>query len=272
MERLTGNGGRSPNGGREHARRGAEGTKEDVERASTDDLGEQAEVAKKTLKERFNGLKEKFPQEHRDAAREQYDKSIQFLKEEFPEERRDQFIYRMKKARFNLSVCERSVNSCLSRSLLNARNTPTIRRPSLGFSIQLRTTTVTGRHWDHTTPARLATTLLKILLSNVRVTSSARSWSVLRTGNPLTIFSTPLINSIPMHRMTKVSTSGSRSSMGTFVGYCWNLDLLLRQTLIPTQTVCAIQAAHSSRRSIGAIKMICSMRFRHGSSRGAMIR
>ncbi|KAF8326038.1 uncharacterized protein EI90DRAFT_2930862 [Cantharellus anzutake] len=73
------------------------GVKEDVSKAKTDDLNEQAEVAKKSLKDRFNGLMEKVPQDHRDTAREQYDKGIEFLKEEFPEERRDQFIYRIKK-------------------------------------------------------------------------------------------------------------------------------------------------------------------------------
>ena len=105
MERLTGNnGGRVPPGGREQVRRGAEearGVREDVETAPTDDPGEQADVAKKSLKERFNGLIEKVPQEHRDTARDQYEKGIDFLKDEFPEERRDQFIYRLKKVRFS---------------------------------------------------------------------------------------------------------------------------------------------------------------------------
>lgn len=43
------------------------------------------------------GIRDRIPQEHKDRAHEQYDKTRDFLRDEFPEERRDQFIYRMKK-------------------------------------------------------------------------------------------------------------------------------------------------------------------------------
>lgn len=66
--------------------------------------GENGEVAKQSLKDRFMGLKEKFPQEHRDRASEQYDRGKQFLRDEFPEERRDQYIYRLKKV---ISECQK---------------------------------------------------------------------------------------------------------------------------------------------------------------------
>jgi hypothetical protein len=68
--------------------------REDVERAPEDEKGD---VAKQGFKDRFMGLKEKIPQEHRDRAGEQYERGKQFLQEEFPEERRDQYIYRLKK-------------------------------------------------------------------------------------------------------------------------------------------------------------------------------
>ena len=51
---------------------------------------EQGEVAKRGLKDRVFGIKDKIPQEHRDKAGEKYDQGVQFLKDEFPEERRDQ--------------------------------------------------------------------------------------------------------------------------------------------------------------------------------------
>lgn len=68
--------------------------REDVERAPEDQEGE---VAKQSFKDRFMGLKEKIPQEHRDRAGEQYEHGKQFFQEEFPEERREQFIFRLKK-------------------------------------------------------------------------------------------------------------------------------------------------------------------------------
>ncbi|KAF8301114.1 hypothetical protein DL93DRAFT_2122133 [Clavulina sp. PMI_390] len=58
---------------------------------------EKTDAAKKGLKARMFGLKEKIPQEHRDRAGDQVEKGKQFLKDEFPEERRDQYIYRLKK-------------------------------------------------------------------------------------------------------------------------------------------------------------------------------
>jgi hypothetical protein len=59
--------------------------------------GEQTEQAKRSLKDRLLGVRDRIPEEHRDQAHEQYDKGVQFFKDEFPEERRDQFIYRLKK-------------------------------------------------------------------------------------------------------------------------------------------------------------------------------
>lgn len=61
--------------------------KDDVANAPED---EQADVAKRGLKDRMFGLKDKIPQEHRDKANDQYNQGVQFLKDEFPEERRDQ--------------------------------------------------------------------------------------------------------------------------------------------------------------------------------------
>ncbi|CAE6470084.1 unnamed protein product [Rhizoctonia solani] len=58
---------------------------------------EKGEVAKKSLREKIMGVRDRIPQEHKDRANEQYDKTRDFLRDEFPEERRDQFIYRMKK-------------------------------------------------------------------------------------------------------------------------------------------------------------------------------
>ncbi|CCO29211.1 hypothetical protein BN14_03216 [Rhizoctonia solani AG-1 IB] len=58
---------------------------------------EKGEVAKKSLREKILGVRDRVPQEHKDRANEQYDKTRDFLRDEFPEERRDQFIYRMKK-------------------------------------------------------------------------------------------------------------------------------------------------------------------------------
>lgn len=51
---------------------------------------EKGEVAKQGLKDRLFGIKDKIPQEHRERAHEQKERSKQFLKDEFPEERRDQ--------------------------------------------------------------------------------------------------------------------------------------------------------------------------------------
>jgi hypothetical protein len=83
------------------------------------DRGEQGEVAKQTLKEKFTGFKvssfsptlteshvssqdnllDRVPQERKDQANEQADRTKTFFTEEyFPPERRDQFIYRAKKA------------------------------------------------------------------------------------------------------------------------------------------------------------------------------
>ncbi|QRV89055.1 hypothetical protein RhiJN_17073 [Ceratobasidium sp. AG-Ba] len=58
---------------------------------------EKGEVAKKSLREKIMGVRDRVPQEHKDRANEQYDKARDFLRDEFPEERRDQFIYRLKK-------------------------------------------------------------------------------------------------------------------------------------------------------------------------------
>ncbi|KAG8696444.1 hypothetical protein FRC08_007147, partial [Ceratobasidium sp. 394] len=65
-----------------------------VERAPDEEKGE---VAKKSLREKIMGVRDRVPQEHKDRANEQVDKARDFLRDEFPEERRDQFIYRLKK-------------------------------------------------------------------------------------------------------------------------------------------------------------------------------
>ncbi|THH03681.1 hypothetical protein EW145_g6091 [Phellinidium pouzarii] len=67
-----------------------------------EDPDEKKDVAKNGLRERFgnfrDGLKNRVPQEHKDAAGEHVDRARNFLSEEyFPEERRDQFVYRAKK-------------------------------------------------------------------------------------------------------------------------------------------------------------------------------
>ncbi|KAG5220001.1 hypothetical protein IMY05_C4702000500 [Salix suchowensis] len=64
--------------------------------------GETAEAKKQTLMDKMrgyrDGLTDKIPQEHKDRASDQYDRTRHFLTEEyFPEERRDQFIFRGKK-------------------------------------------------------------------------------------------------------------------------------------------------------------------------------
>ncbi|KAH7327708.1 hypothetical protein B0J17DRAFT_680633 [Rhizoctonia solani] len=58
---------------------------------------EKGEVAKKSLREKVLGVRDRIPQEHKDRANDQIDRARDFLRDEFPEERRDQFIYRMKK-------------------------------------------------------------------------------------------------------------------------------------------------------------------------------
>ncbi|KAA1478008.1 hypothetical protein DENSPDRAFT_867808 [Dentipellis sp. KUC8613] len=67
-----------------------------------DDENTDPEMKKQGLKARFqnmkNGLTDRVPQEHKDAANEKAQRAHKFLTEEyFPEERRDQFIYRGKK-------------------------------------------------------------------------------------------------------------------------------------------------------------------------------
>ncbi|KAG8738026.1 hypothetical protein FRC10_007389 [Ceratobasidium sp. 414] len=65
-----------------------------VERAPDEEKGE---VAKKSLREKIMGVRDRVPQEHKDRVNDQIDKAKDFLRDEFPEERRDQFIYRLKK-------------------------------------------------------------------------------------------------------------------------------------------------------------------------------
>ncbi|KAG8770836.1 hypothetical protein FRC12_004021 [Ceratobasidium sp. 428] len=65
-----------------------------VERAPDEEKGE---VAKRSLRDKIMGVRDRVPQEHKDRANEQVDKARDFLRDEFPEERRDQFIYRLKK-------------------------------------------------------------------------------------------------------------------------------------------------------------------------------
>jgi hypothetical protein len=81
--------------------------------ATTDDKGEKADIAKKSVKDKLFGLKDRIPEEHRqkvgDIYNENLGKTKQFLKDEFPEERRDQFIYRLKK------VCSSLIFLCDAR-------------------------------------------------------------------------------------------------------------------------------------------------------------
>jgi len=86
------------------AKEGARNEANDVARTAENNGetdGEKADVGKRTLKEKlmggYNSLKDRVPDEHKDRAHEQVDRSKQFLRDEFPEERRDQFIYRLKK-------------------------------------------------------------------------------------------------------------------------------------------------------------------------------
>ncbi|EJT98618.1 hypothetical protein DACRYDRAFT_96400 [Dacryopinax primogenitus] len=64
---------------------------------TADDTSAQAGVAKRSLKDKLLGLKDKIPQEHKDRVDEHKDNVKHFFEENFPEERRDQFIWRMKK-------------------------------------------------------------------------------------------------------------------------------------------------------------------------------
>jgi hypothetical protein len=66
-----------------------------VDAAQTDE--EKKEAAKTGFMDRMRGMRDKIPQEHKDRATEQYEKTKGFLRNEFPEERREQFIYRLKK-------------------------------------------------------------------------------------------------------------------------------------------------------------------------------
>ncbi|TRM64115.1 hypothetical protein BD626DRAFT_547830 [Schizophyllum amplum] len=70
--------------------------------AYTDDSTEEAKAKKNGMMDKIRGLRDdltnRVPQEHKDNAREKYERSQQFLSDEyFPPERRDQFIFRMKK-------------------------------------------------------------------------------------------------------------------------------------------------------------------------------
>jgi len=58
---------------------------------------EKGEVAKRSLRDKIMGVRDRVPQEHKDRANEQVDRAREILRDEFPEERRDQFIYRLKK-------------------------------------------------------------------------------------------------------------------------------------------------------------------------------
>jgi hypothetical protein len=102
LDRIVGNNkSKVPEENREQAADVAQGVQGDARelQAEIDNApeGEKNEVAKRGLKDRMLGLKEKIPQEHRERAGDQYDRGVNFLKEEFPEERRDQYIYRLKK-------------------------------------------------------------------------------------------------------------------------------------------------------------------------------
>ncbi|KZT50965.1 hypothetical protein CALCODRAFT_488290 [Calocera cornea HHB12733] len=84
--------------GTQQAQAHAEDIQRDVQsNAPEEDQGAQADVAKRSLKDKLMGLKDRVPQEHKDRANEQKQKVQDFFDDQFPEERRDQFIWRMKK-------------------------------------------------------------------------------------------------------------------------------------------------------------------------------
>lgn len=70
-----------------------------VNAAETD---EEKVAAKTGFKEKLSNLRNRIPQEQKDRAQAQVDKTRDFLNDEFPEERREQFIYRLKKVRSTL--------------------------------------------------------------------------------------------------------------------------------------------------------------------------
>lgn len=61
---------------------------------SGDAFAEQAKQEGSRLRDR---LSDKIPQEHKDLAKENYNKAKEYAKDKFPEERRNRFIYRLKK-------------------------------------------------------------------------------------------------------------------------------------------------------------------------------
>ncbi|KZO93654.1 hypothetical protein CALVIDRAFT_539829 [Calocera viscosa TUFC12733] len=84
--------------GTQEARAHAQDVQGEVQaNAPEDDQGAQADVAKRSLKDKLRGFKDRIPQEHKDRFNEQKGKVKDFFDEQFPEERRDQFIWRMKK-------------------------------------------------------------------------------------------------------------------------------------------------------------------------------
>ena len=102
-----------------------------------------------------DGLSDRIPQQHKDAAHDHLARGKQFLSEEyFPEERRDQFIYRGKKVR---KLVLSSTAWCFVRSLLilffvewcrlslSARSTKITRSLSSGSYPLLKSTLLTGR-------------------------------------------------------------------------------------------------------------------------------
>ncbi|KAL1744429.1 hypothetical protein HDZ31DRAFT_38713 [Schizophyllum fasciatum] len=77
--------------------------KEDVQRQDDlDSAADETKAKKSGVMDKLRGLRDdmtnRVPQEHKDNAREKYERGQQFLTDEyFPPERRDQFIFRMKK-------------------------------------------------------------------------------------------------------------------------------------------------------------------------------
>jgi hypothetical protein len=95
-----------------------------------------------------DGLSDRIPQQHKDAAHDHLAHGRQFLSEEyFPEERHDQFIYRGKKVRKPACCFVRSLLILLfgCRLSSSARSTRIIKSLSSGSYPLPKSTLLTGR-------------------------------------------------------------------------------------------------------------------------------
>ena len=75
-----------------------------IRQEDLDNAADETKAKKNGVMDKLRGLRDdmtnRVPQEHKDNAREKYERGQQFLTDEyFPPERRDQFIFRMKKVR-----------------------------------------------------------------------------------------------------------------------------------------------------------------------------